>query len=502
VGLSTFDATGGLAATRNHLAYGPVGSGKTSFALSFLHEGLARGESAALVTRSHPEVVLEQARSLGLALDSHLESGTFSILEYSHDVCENVSRLKDEEEVVEELERLLAPDAGADPFPPGRLVFDPVSPLLAASGPFGSGGRRVVSHFSRIGATALYLIELPEGEADVTLLREWAHAVLRFEPVGPDRRRKALRPERLFGSPQLERVDFEVVPGRGLAPWVAREARPNLRRRLLVIDPRATEREWLSRLFEESCDVEGVADASSGLAAMAAAPPDLILVAESAGDMEGVALCKRLRDRDHNVPLVLLSSGHRRLRDRLAVLGMGADECLETPIDGRLLRVKVENLLRRYDGDRDRLRPSRSGRSVSAAAPAADGDPISTTDPDVFLERLDGAAADCDRDGVPFAVVLVRRPPGGALPPLESMLREYDATCALEAVALVLLAETGEQGVERFLSRLRKATEVALLTDHHCYDTPGDGEAARSVVEGWMRPAAAAVSGGGGRACS
>lgn len=105
-GLETLDCVGGLAAGRSHLAYGPVGSGKTSFALSFLASGVARRERVALVTRTNPEVVLDHFRLLGSDLEPALASGAFALLEYAPEAIENAARSKDAD-VARELRALL-----------------------------------------------------------------------------------------------------------------------------------------------------------------------------------------------------------------------------------------------------------------------------------------------------------------------------------------------------------------------------------------------------------
>src|SRR5689334_12756968 len=88
-GFDGFDtATGGLQAGKDYLVYGAVGTGKSGFALSFLHAGLRRGEGAAIVTRRAPETVIDQARVLGWNLEEYLQNGQLAILEYPADLQE------------------------------------------------------------------------------------------------------------------------------------------------------------------------------------------------------------------------------------------------------------------------------------------------------------------------------------------------------------------------------------------------------------------------------
>jgi two-component system, OmpR family, KDP operon response regulator KdpE len=89
-----------------------------------------------------------------------------------------------------------------------------------------------------------------------------------------------------------------------------------------------------------------------GLAAAAAARPDLILLDLKLPDVDGIELVRRLRSWT-SVPIVLLS-GVGSERSRVAALDAGADDFVDKPFSMEELRARVGALLRRAardDGD-------------------------------------------------------------------------------------------------------------------------------------------------------
>ena len=156
------------------------------------------------------------------------------------------------------------------------------------------------------------------------------------------------------------------------------------------------------------------------------------------------------------MPIVLLTDRVRRVRDRVALLSAGADECLERPVDPRLLKLKVRGLLGRYDGKRDRL----VGPRPAGAGAAAERDGVtSTRDLEYFVARVEREAESARELGLAFAVVAVTPRPGGDMWVLggrvASLVREYDLLCLGQDVAMVLLAETDERGPGVCAERLR-----------------------------------------------
>ena len=72
---------GGFPKGRSILITGEPGTGKTIFALQFLHEGIKRGEKGAFVTADEsPMDVIEQAASLGWDFERYMQNQQLAIL--------------------------------------------------------------------------------------------------------------------------------------------------------------------------------------------------------------------------------------------------------------------------------------------------------------------------------------------------------------------------------------------------------------------------------------
>lgn len=75
---------GGFPANRSVLLCGETGTGKTTFGLQFLTEGLTRGENVAFLTVDEkPRHVIEDAAALGWNLQSAITKGSLAVLDAS-----------------------------------------------------------------------------------------------------------------------------------------------------------------------------------------------------------------------------------------------------------------------------------------------------------------------------------------------------------------------------------------------------------------------------------
>jgi len=111
---------------------------------------------------------------------------------------------------------------------------------------------------------------------------------------------------------------------------------------ILVIDDepqilRALRTILTARQFRVSTAARG----EDGLAMAAAQPPDLIILDLSLPDMDGIEVCKRLREWTQ-IPVVVLSVRESE-RDKVNALDHGADDYLTKPfgIDELLARIRV-----------------------------------------------------------------------------------------------------------------------------------------------------------------
>ncbi|WP_042399588.1 response regulator transcription factor [Streptacidiphilus carbonis] len=117
--------------------------------------------------------------------------------------------------------------------------------------------------------------------------------------------------------------------------------------RVLVVDDDAA----IRRSLERGLRLSGftVALAAGGLAALDAltqAPPDVLVLDVSMPDLSGTDVCRRLRDRGDETPVLMLSALDQ-LEDRLAGLQAGADDYLVKPFALQELVLRLHALLRR-----------------------------------------------------------------------------------------------------------------------------------------------------------
>lgn len=92
--------------------------------------------------------------------------------------------------------------------------------------------------------------------------------------------------------------------------------------------------------------VTAVADGLAGLTAFRTDRPDIALLDVMVPGLDGVSLCRRIRD-DSTVPVIMLSA---RADSIDVVLGLeaGADDYVTKPFDGAVLVARIRAVLRRF----------------------------------------------------------------------------------------------------------------------------------------------------------
>ncbi|PRH81052.1 DNA-binding response regulator [Streptomyces solincola] len=92
--------------------------------------------------------------------------------------------------------------------------------------------------------------------------------------------------------------------------------------------------------------VTAMPDGLSGLEAFRARRPDIALLDVMLPGMDGVSLCRRIRD-ESTVPVIMLSA---RADSIDVVLGLeaGADDYVTKPFDGAVLMARIRAVLRRF----------------------------------------------------------------------------------------------------------------------------------------------------------
>jgi CheY-like chemotaxis protein/KaiC/GvpD/RAD55 family RecA-like ATPase len=163
---------GGLQNGQLYLVHGEA-SGKSLFGFKFLIEGLKRGENGALVIRYSPEDAVRRFARLGYDCLEDVYSGRLVILEYSDDIIQQISRLRELTPVLRELEWLLGETK------PQRLIFDPFTSLVAGEGELKSRVREFTDWASSFGATVIFIAN--GGDEVVEAIKPHTAEVFRFE---------------------------------------------------------------------------------------------------------------------------------------------------------------------------------------------------------------------------------------------------------------------------------------------------------------------------------
>ncbi|UOX88244.1 response regulator transcription factor [Amycolatopsis sp. FBCC-B4732] len=133
--------------------------------------------------------------------------------------------------------------------------------------------------------------------------------------------------------------------------------------RVLVVDDDETVRDVVRRYLEVAgFTVDQAGDGAEGLAKFAAHEPDLVVLDVMMPGINGLEVCKRLRQVSQ-VPIVMLTALGEE-ENRIAGLQLGADDYVTKPFSPKELALRVASVLRR----------ARMPRPQPAAAELADGD--------------------------------------------------------------------------------------------------------------------------------
>ncbi len=112
---------------------------------------------------------------------------------------------------------------------------------------------------------------------------------------------------------------------------------------VLLAEPEEATRSFLERhLAQDGFEVVGVTDGEA-LELLERVCPDLVLI----GDPEGLELCRRLRERDREVPVILLGSQESDPVDRVRAFDRGCDDYLDRPFHYDELIARIRAVLRR-----------------------------------------------------------------------------------------------------------------------------------------------------------
>lgn len=117
--------------------------------------------------------------------------------------------------------------------------------------------------------------------------------------------------------------------------------------RILIVDDERGVRALCSDLLQRSgYETEAVDSASAALARIDAAGFDLALVDIHMPKMSGIELCRRMRTRRPDLPVVLIT-GYPSVRSAVRGIGCGASDYVSKPFTPESLREVVARVLQR-----------------------------------------------------------------------------------------------------------------------------------------------------------
>jgi len=138
-------------------------------------------------------------------------------------------------------------------------------------------------------------------------------------------------------------------------PWTQRPAmEAALAGRVAVVDDEPGIRDGVALSLERAgFQVDRYSDGDQAWSDFAERLPDLVILDILMPGMDGLELCRRLRGRSRDLPIVFLSSRDEEF-DRVLGLEIGADDYLCKPFSGRELLARVRVLFRRLALARER----------------------------------------------------------------------------------------------------------------------------------------------------
>jgi DNA-binding response OmpR family regulator len=152
----------------------------------------------------------------------------------------------------------------------------------------------------------------------------------------------------------------------------------------LVEDDRDLATSLTMALEKDGFDVKVYATGRQGLEGILGNPPDLVLLDLNLPDLDGLGVCREIRETPAvaDLPIIILTARVTE-GDRVLGLDLGADDYITKPFSLRELRSRIRALLRRRSLDggvpEDAYRDTRLSVSRGAMEVELDGQPVRLT---------------------------------------------------------------------------------------------------------------------------
>jgi two-component system KDP operon response regulator KdpE len=125
---------------------------------------------------------------------------------------------------------------------------------------------------------------------------------------------------------------------------------------LIVDDQPSIRRVLRDRLERNGYQVTEAEDGETGIEQVARFPPDVVILELVLPRLDGLEVCRRLREWSA-VPVIILSA-RRQERDKVAALDAGADDYLTKPFSFAELLARIRSVTRRAAAALPRARPA------------------------------------------------------------------------------------------------------------------------------------------------
>ena len=177
--------------------------------------------------------------------------------------------------------------------------------------------------------------------------------------------------------------------------------------RILVVEDERDLNELIARqLRQEGHDVVQAYDGPDGLVAVSTSQPDLVILDWMLPGLDGIAVCRKIRER-HLVPVLMLTARGEEA-DVILGLEVGADDYLTKPFRMRELLARVRAMLRREDLHRV------AGGTPAPAQPVPDADAIQagpiTVSPESRTASVDGVELELTPKEFDLLALFARNP--------------------------------------------------------------------------------------------
>lgn len=507
-GIDIVDGVGGLYPQKAYVLKGALGLGKSIAALQFLHRGLELQEPGVLVTNQKPAHVLEQARSIGFALDEAVRRGQLMILNTSNRYFDLVESPADVMAIVDELGDYIR-KSGAQ-----RLVIDPVFALVNTSYSTHFAvtvAQSLLNALEELPVTTLLVAaddDAPEFTPVTRVLEQNASGVISLLADRNTGGRIIRLSKFRYGTTENAAAHYRILNGSGIIsyrgeeekvvditqPWETQE----IRRSVLVLGSNPETIRKVQEALGDGYELSAESDLRAGVERARTEKPGLVLVTPSRSLQSVNAILELGRDSWSSV--AFLSPSPNRATDKVFYLRAGADDFITEPFTPLEFRARAEALIRR-SGRRPVLQSTVSAitqEEMNALLQTDAAGNIGSTNDMVhlknggvrfdprFRERLQRSIDTVSKFDMNFALYWVKSSDkvGKLNKAMAQLCRQEDIICRnVRGEFVALLTGTDENGVKGFEARVREKLGSAFDQARHGYALYTPGESIESFTE-------------------